>query len=135
MQKLTLGFGRCQTAVATYLRNYQRPHTVLFLFFLHPALVIAEVFPPLERNIPLFSFDTTEMAAFKDPQKLADAIALAQSFKSGQFSEKRDRKSKARVEAIDIADSSEIHRDRTWHTRQQLVAGMCNWQIILTCLS
>ncbi|KAK9442730.1 hypothetical protein VB005_03793 [Metarhizium brunneum] len=62
------------------------------------------------------------MAAFNDPQKLADAIALAQSFKSGQFSEKRDRKSKARVEAIDIADSSEIHRDRTWHTRQQLVA-------------
>ncbi|KJK89138.1 hypothetical protein H633G_06994 [Metarhizium anisopliae BRIP 53284] len=68
------------------------------------------------------------MAAFNDPQKLADAIALAQSFKSGQFSEKRDRKSKARVEAIDIADSSEIHRDRTWHTRQQLVADK-GWQI------
>ncbi|KAG8415062.1 hypothetical protein J3458_008944 [Metarhizium acridum] len=62
------------------------------------------------------------MTAFNDPQKLADAIALAQSFKTGQFSEKRHGKSKPRVEAIDIAGSSEIHRDPTSHTQRQRVA-------------
>ncbi|KHO00794.1 uncharacterized protein MAM_01572 [Metarhizium album ARSEF 1941] len=44
------------------------------------------------------------MAAFNDPQKLADAIALAASFKTGQFKEKRHGKSRARAEAIDFSE-------------------------------
>lgn len=31
------------------------------------------------------------MSAFNDPQKLADAVALARSFKSGEFADKKQR--------------------------------------------